>query len=166
MDQAAINQKQEQLLNLIADFCAKKLNEEYLTLADKVIQELAQIDPVPFMKGKPEIWAAGIIHALGSVNWMFDGSNTCYTPAADINTFFGTNGSTTSQKATLIKDLLDIAHGDREFSTRDTIDNDPFAKLVMVDGMIVPVTMLPEELQAQVKQARAEGKDISFRTKK
>ena len=117
------------------------------------------------MKGKLEIWAAGIIHALGSVNWMFDRSNACYTPAADINAFFGTNESTTSQKATLIKDLLDMAHGDAEFSTQDTIDNDPFAQLVMVDGMIMSITMLPEELQAQVKQARAEGNDIEFKTR-
>ena len=165
MDKTTVTERQEQILNLIADFCAQKLNEEYLALADKLLKELAQIEPVPFMKGKPEIWAAGIIHALGSVNWMFDRDNKYYTPAADINAFFGTNGSTTSQKATLIKDLLDIRQGDRAFSTQGTIDNDPFAKLVMLDGLIVPITMLPEELQEQVKQARAEGKDMAFRTR-
>ncbi len=158
-------ERQEQILKMIEDFCAQKLNEEYLGLADRVIKELAQIEPVPFMRGKPEIWAAGVIHALGSVNWMFDRSNKCHTPAADINAFFGTNGSTTSQKATLIKDMLDMHHGDREFSTQDSIDNDPFAQFVMLDNMIVPMSMLSEELQQQVKQARAEGKDVLLRTK-
>ena len=165
MDKTNIQEREERIVNLIADFCAQKLNEEYLALADRVIKELAQTEPVPFMRGKPEIWAAGIIHALGSVNWMFDRSNKHYTPAADINSFFGTNGSTTSQKAMLIKDLLDMQQGDREFSTQDTIDNDPFAQFVMLDDMIVPMSMLSEELQQQVKLARAEGKDVMLKSK-
>jgi hypothetical protein len=35
----------------------------------------------------------------------------------------------------------------------------------MVDGLIVQIDKLPEELQRLVKQARAEGKDISFTTR-
>lgn len=34
--------------------------------------------------------------------------------------------------------------------------------LVMVDGLIVPLETLPEQYQITVRQARAEGKDISF----
>jgi len=160
-----IKQKQEQLLNLVTGFCSQKLNEEYIRLADKLIDELASADPVPFLKGKLEIWAAAIIHALGSINWMFDRGNKYYTPAADINEFFGTNGSSTSNKARLIRDMLDIEQGDPDFSTQDTKDNDPLAKFVLLDGIVVPITMLPVALQEQVKKARAEGRDIEFKTR-
>jgi hypothetical protein len=34
----------------------------------------------------------------------------------------------------------------------------------MVDGLIVPLDTLPEQYQDMVRQARAEGKDISFST--
>ena len=165
MDKAAVKQKEEQLLNLVADFCAQRLNEEYLALAEKLIRKLGRKRDVPFMRGKPEIWAAGIIHALGSVNWMFDRDNPCYTPAADINAFFGTNGSSTSQKATLIKDLVGMERMDNEWATKHTKDHDPFAQFVMVDDMIVPMTMLPEEVQAEVKRLRAEGRDVVLQTK-
>jgi hypothetical protein len=45
------------------------------------------------------------------------------------------------------------------------VDNNPFNNLVMVDDLIVPLDSLPKELQNTVRQARAEGKDISFRTR-
>jgi hypothetical protein len=35
----------------------------------------------------------------------------------------------------------------------------------MVDGLIVPLDTLPEQYQQAVRQARAEGKDISFTTR-
>lgn len=158
-------ERREQILNLIAGFCAQKLNKEYLSLAKKVLRQLGNIEPVPYAKGKPEIWAAGIIHMLGSINWMFDRCNKYYTPSTDINAYFGTNGSTTGNKAALIKDLLDIRQGDREFSTQHTIDQDLFAQFVMVNDMIMPVTTLAEELLEQLRQARAEGRDLASRTK-
>ena len=45
------------------------------------------------------------------------------------------------------------------------IDDNPLNNLVMVDDMIYPLDTLPEELQILVRQAKAEGREISFRTK-
>ncbi len=36
--------------------------------------------------------------------------------------------------------------------------------MVMVDGFIVPLNSIPDDLQEMVKQARKEGKDIEFST--
>jgi hypothetical protein len=44
-------------------------------------------------------------------------------------------------------------------------ESNPIANFVMVDGIIVPLDTLPEQYQIAVKQARAEGKDISFTTR-
>jgi len=57
-----------------------------------------------------------------------------------------------------------MGYWDSEFSTKNMQDSNPFADLVMVDGFMVPIDTLPEEHQKAVRQARAEGKDISFTT--
>jgi hypothetical protein len=60
--------------------------------------------------------------------------------------------------------MFKMNHFDDEFSTRKMKDDSPFNNLVMVDGLIVPLDTLPEQYQDMVRQARAEGKDISFST--
>ena len=52
-----------------------------------------------------------------------------------------------------------------EFSTRKMAGSNPFNDLAMVDGLIVPINTLPEDLQKMVKDARAKGDDIEFHTK-
>jgi hypothetical protein len=38
--------------------------------------------------------------------------------------------------------------------------------MVMVDGFIVPIGTLPDDLQQMVRDARASGEDIEFHTSK
>jgi hypothetical protein len=38
--------------------------------------------------------------------------------------------------------------------------------MVMVDGFIVPLSELPEDLQELVKEERAAGRDIEFKTER
>lgn len=165
MTKPTVAEKQAELLNLVSGFCRQKLNDDYLELADKAIQELGKFNPPPFMRGKPEIWAAAIIHALGTVNWMFDPSNPVHTKPAEINAYFGTNGSTTSQKAGIIRDNLGMQHMDDTWATGHSRDVNPLAQFVMLDDMIVPLSMLPEDIREQVRKARAEGKDVTLRSK-
>ncbi len=159
-----LSNRQEEILELIAPFCVQKLSDEYFVLAGKLLKMLAEIEPSPFEKGQPQIWAAGIIQALGSINWMFDRDNPHYTPAKEINAFFGTKSSTVSQKASLIKDLLDLDRGDPDLSTQHTRANDPFANIVMMDGLFVSMDMLPQHLQEQVRKLRAEGHEVTLTT--
>lgn len=72
---------------------------------------------------------------------------------------------TTGSKSKQIRDILKLDRWDNEFSTNRMQNSNPFANLVMVDGPIVPVDTLPEQYQQAVRQARAEGKDISFTTR-
>jgi hypothetical protein len=60
--------------------------------------------------------------------------------------------------------LLKLDVWDKEFSTKKIQADNPFAEMVMVNGFIVPLNTIPEEYQKLVRQARAEGKDISFTT--
>jgi hypothetical protein len=165
MDKHNLQERQQNILDLVREFCAKKLDEEYFELSERLVQKLGRKRNPPFATGQPQVWAAAIIHALGTINFLFDKSFEPYISTEDINAFFGTSKSTTGNKSKQIRDLLKLDRWDNEFSTKKMHDSNPFANLVMVDGLIVPVDTLPEQYQQAVRQARAEGKDISFTTR-
>ena len=102
---------------------------------------------------------------MGTINFLFDKSSEPYATIDDINDFFGTKKSTSSNKSREIRDLLKLGYWDKEFSTERMVNSNPYANFVMVDGFMVHVNSLPEDAQEIVRQARANGGDISFATK-
>ncbi len=164
MTKEEIKKCEKKLLELTGAFCAKKLDDDYFQLCEKLIKKLGRKRDVPFQRGKIEIWAAAIIYAIGSINFLFDKSFEPYMTPEQISEYFGTKNSTVSNKAKQIKDMFDLWHFSPEFSTQKMTDDNPFKKMIMVDGFIVPLDSIPEDLQEMVKEARAEGRDIEFTT--
>lgn len=159
-------EKEQQLIKLVSSFCQDKLNEEYEQLCIELIRKLGRKRNVPFMTGKLEIWAASVIYTIGNLNFLFDKSFEPYIPSSEIHDYFGTKSSTVSAKSKLIRDTLKLDRiFNNDFATGHMIDINPLNQLVIVDDMIVPIESLPEEYQQMVKEARANGEDISFRTK-
>lgn len=159
------NKREQEIIALLRKFCDKKLNEEYFKLCEKLILKLGRKRAVPFMTGKTEIWAAATIHAIGSINFLFDRSFKPYVTLDDMNDFFGTKKTTTGGKSKEIRDMLKLHLYDSEFSTEKLAKSNPKNRFVMVDGMFVPIDMLPEEYQEIARQAQKEGATVSFRTK-
>jgi len=161
-----IKEKEKQLLKMTQAFCACELNEDYSQLCAKLIKKMGRKREVPFQRGRLEIWSAAVVYAIGSINFLFDKSFEPYMTAAQICEYFGANTTTVSQKARKIKDMFDMWYYDPEFSTQGMSDSNPFNNMVMVDGFIVPMDTLPDDLQQMVKDARARGGDIEFHTEK
>jgi len=164
MTKEKLKEREAKLLELSGAFCTQKLNDEYFQLSQKLIKKLGRKRDVPFKSGKIEIWAAGIIHALGLINFLFDKSAEPYVTVNEINDFFGTKQSTVTGKSKQIRDLLKLSYFDKEFSTGKMTNNNPLNNMVMIDGFIAPLDSLPEDMQTMVKQARLEGRDIEFTT--
>ena len=164
MTKQEIKQKEEKLLEMTGAFCTQKLDDDYFQLCEKLIKKLGRKRDVPFQRGKLEIWAAAVVYAIGSINFLFDKSFEPYMTADQISEYFGTKNSTVSNKAREIKDMFDMGHFSPEFSTKRMVESNPFNKMVMVDGFIVPIDTLPDELQQMVRDARARGEDIEFHT--
>lgn len=165
MEKQNLKDRQKEITDLVREFCAKKLDDEYYELSERLVQKLGRKKNPVLATGQPKIWAAAIIHALGTINFLFDKSSKPYASVDDINQFFGTSKSTTGNKSRQIRELLGLGHWDEEFSTNRMQSNNPFANMVVVDGLILPLSMLPEAQQEAVRQARAEGNDISFTTR-
>ncbi|NME69865.1 DUF6398 domain-containing protein [Flammeovirga aprica] len=173
MDKVKIKQKQAELESMISAFCTEHLNEEYKTLCVKLLQKLGRKRDVPFARGKLDIWAASIIHAIGSINFLSDSSFEPYMTLNSICDIMGVKSATVGNKAGTIRKLLKLNYYDDEFCTQRLADNNPFRKMeelytlyapVQIDGQHYNFKGLPEELQQQVIAARKEGHDITFTT--
>jgi len=60
----------EAVVALTREVCKKHLNEEWTLLSYRLAAALARKRPSPLIRGEPQIWAAGILHSLGMVNFL------------------------------------------------------------------------------------------------
>ena len=125
-DKTIIEEKTNTLIEMTAKFCDEYLDEDYKQLCEKLIKKMSRKRDVPFLYGRLDIWAAAIIHALGSINFLFDRSFEPYVSGEGISNYFGTSKSTVSQKAKGISDMFKMRYWDNEFSTMHMIENKPF----------------------------------------
>ena len=142
MEKENVMQRQQEIIQLAKDFCNEQLNEEYATLAEKLICKLGRKRNVPFVTGQTAIWAAAVIHALGTLNFLFDKSSEPYATIDDICDFFGTKKNTISGKSKEIRDLLKLSHLDNEFATERMANRNPFGSHVMIGGKMMSVSSI------------------------
>jgi hypothetical protein len=142
----------QQLLALTGDFCDQYLDNDYKQLCEKLILEMGRKRQVPFLSGRVNIWAASIIYALGQINFLFDRSFEPYVSADDIADHFGASKSTIGQKAKKIRDMFRMSYLDAEFGTQEMRARSPFKGLVVVDGLIIPASALPPEVQEELRR--------------
>ncbi|WP_139194312.1 DUF6398 domain-containing protein [Bacillus sp. MUM 13] len=132
-----IEEKKKELLKLTKEFSSQFLNKEYEELIEKLINKMARKREVPFLSGRIEIWAAAVIHALGTINFLFDKSAQPFVPVTDILEYFGTKQSTTSQKSKKIRDMFNMNYFDSDFSIKSIIQDSPFNDLSILNGLYV-----------------------------
>ena len=83
---------------------------------------------------------------------MFDpDSEPCVAPA-DIPRHFRVSQSTVGQKAKAIRDMFDLYPWHPEFSTEAMHGNDPYAGMVMIDGLVVPIDVLGREWDEELRR--------------
>ena len=137
MNKEEIKQTEKKLLELTAGFCEQKLDEDYAQLCEKLILKMGRKRDVPFQSGKIEIWAAAVIYAIGSINFLFDKTFEPFATPDDICNYFGTKKSTVSAKAGIIRDMFKMSYYSTEFSTQHMQVSNPFNKMFMQDGFFL-----------------------------
>lgn len=125
-----MSSKIEIIKELLNDFCNEILNcPAYAKICHQVLRELDQHPSHPLDKGKENIWAAGIAHAVGSVNFLFQTSSSPHISVSDLNYFFGTQASTTDKKSLNLRDLLHISPYNSSYQINQTDSNDPLEQI-------------------------------------
>ncbi len=95
---------------LLNEFCHEILNSEaYAEICYKILDELEQHTDQPLNRGKEDIWAASIAHAVGSINLLFSASSYPHISVNELNAFFDTRSTTTNKKSLDLRDLLRIS---------------------------------------------------------
>ncbi len=151
-DKEKIDALTQQLLTLTGDFSDQFLDNEYKQLCEKLILKMGRKRQVPFLSGRVNVWAASIIYALGQINFLFDRSFQPYVSADDIANHFGVSKSTIGQKAKQIRDMFKMSYWDEEFGTRQMKNSNPLKGMVMVNGLILPASALPPEVQEELRR--------------
>ena len=123
------------------------LNADYAALSRKLAAKLARKRPSPIVRGKPEIWACGIVYALGTVNFLFDKSQSPHMRADELCAAFGVSQSSGSNKAKLIRELFDMYQMDPNWCLPSLVDQNPLIWMLEVNGFIMDVRHAPREVQ-------------------
>src|SRR5712691_843935 len=128
-------------------FCRAHLDEEYAQLAWQATAALCRKRPSPLAAGHLKTWACGIVYALGSVNFLFDKSQTPSMSAAELCAGFGISKSTGSAKAKAVRDALGMGQMDPQWYRPSKMEDNPLAWMIMVNGFAVDVRQMPRDIQ-------------------
>jgi hypothetical protein len=145
----ALQPRYAEIVALTDALCREKLNEEYAQVCREMTAALARKRPSPLLGGKAKSWACGIAHTVGSVNFLFDKSQTPHMRADELSAWFGLSKSTGGNKSSQIKDILKIHFFDPQWTLPSMVESNPMAWMVSVNGLIVDARNLPRPLQEE-----------------
>jgi len=128
-------------------FCQAKLNEEYADMCRQLTAKLCRKRPSPLTRGRTKNWAAGIVHAIGTVNFAFDKSLSPHITIPDISSYFGVGKSSPASKSKEIRNSLNIGLMDPEWTLPSRMDSNPMAWHISVNGFIMDARSAPREIQ-------------------
>jgi len=135
-----------ELVALTDAFCNAHLDSEYRELCREMAVEICQ-KASPGLKGRSTSWAAGIVCALGWVNFLTDPSQTPHLTSAQLAQGFGVSVATMQAKARLIRKELDLMQLDPDWCLPSKLGDNPLVWMLEVNGLLVDIRMAPREAQ-------------------
>jgi len=139
------------LVRLTDAFCDAHLNNEYKDLCRKMVVAACR-KGTPVLKGKTEGWAAGVVYALGRVNFLTDPSQTPHLTSTEIANGFGVSAATMQAKTKVIWDALDLIQLHPDWCLPSKMDRNPLVWMLEVNGFLMDIRMAPREAQVVAYQ--------------
>ena len=140
-----------EIADLTDAFCEAHLNDEYCELCWDVIDALLEVG-FPLEEGKAAGWAAGIVHALGWVNFLHDPSTSPHKTAGEVAEGFGISQGTMTAKSKKIRDALDMIPLDPQWCLESMLEDNPLVWMLEIDGFAVEIRKSPREVQEAAYQ--------------
>ncbi len=144
---AALREKFDAIAQATDAFCDQRLNDEYKKVIRQALAALSRKRPSPLLKGKDSAWAAGVVHAVGMVNFLFDPAQTPHCKTAEIHAHFGVSASTGQARAKEVRDALGMGQFSPEWTVASNLDKNPLVWMLEVNGLLVDVRHMPLEVQ-------------------
>ncbi len=146
---AALRETVDRLLLRIDPFCARHLDDDYRALIHEAVAALARKRPSPLLTGRDASWCAGVVHAIGSANFLFDATQSPHCSAATIAAHFGVATSTSHNHAKKVRDLLKITPFSSRWCLPSLLEASQIPWILEVDGFLRDIRSLPIEVQLQ-----------------
>ncbi|MBF0185770.1 MAG: hypothetical protein HQM06_15485 [Magnetococcales bacterium] len=137
----------DEVVAITGAFCAEHLTDSYADLARYMAATLSRKRPSPLSNGRHKTWAAGIIYALGRVNFLFDTASNPHLSATDLCRLFGVSQGAAYGKSKEIWDALGLTQMDSNWSLPELMHQNPAAWMTFLDGMIVDIRRYHREIQ-------------------
>lgn len=106
------------IIDITDAVCRDHLDEEYGRMARRLVARLARKRPSPLLRGDARIWAAGVLYAIGRINFLFDPSQRPHLSAAQLAAAVGAKQTTMANKASMIDRLVGSASRTAHASSR------------------------------------------------
>ncbi|MBE0696780.1 MAG: hypothetical protein IH586_07645, partial [Anaerolineaceae bacterium] len=130
-------------------FCQEKLNAEYAALCRELTAAISRKRPSPLVSGPAKSWACGIAYTIGSINFLFDKTQSPHMRADDLCAWFGYAPNTGGNRSRQIRDLLRINQFDVKWMLPSLVEESPMAWMISVDGFILDARSLPRSIQEE-----------------
>ncbi len=144
-----MREKYEAITGITDEFCHEHLNEEYAELSRKMAAVLSRKRPSPLESGQTRSWAAGIVYALGRVNFLSDASREPYMTTSELCEKISVSQSTASNKSREIWKRLDLMQLHPDWCLPSMLEDNPLAWMIEVNGLPVDARMMPREIQEE-----------------
>lgn len=142
-----MQQHYDAITNLTDSICQRKLNDDYQQLARHTAAALCRKKLSPLLTGNFNTWACAILHALGTINFLFDKNNKPYLSATDLAEEFNLGISTVGNKAKQIREILKMHRFDHKWCLPSKLKDNSFAWMITFNGLIIDARELPREIQ-------------------
>ena len=139
----------DEIVGLVDAVCRTHLTEEYAAVTRELAAAVARKRPSPLLRGQSRTWACGLTYTIGSVNFLFDPAQQPHLRVADLCTLFGVSQSAGAAKSREIMRLFDIVPLAPRWSLPSRLADNPLVWMIVVNGVMVDVRMMPRELQEQ-----------------
>lgn len=144
-----MREKYENITGITDEFCHEHLDEEYADLAREMADALSRERPSPLASGRERSSAAGIVYALGRVNFLSDDSFEPHMSMGELCEKIGVSQSNASSKSREIWKALDLMQLHPDWCPPSRMEENPLAWIVEVNGLPVDVRMMPKEVQEE-----------------
>ncbi|MEZ4911617.1 MAG: DUF6398 domain-containing protein [Saprospiraceae bacterium] len=144
--------KSFEVQRLVSQFCLPTLGHEYNYLAVNLCKKLEERKSKIIHTGKPELWAAAIVHSIAILNFLFDQTFPPSINENEISRYFNVNQALMVAKSKFIRERENLDFRSEAFLSEDVKMHNPLNQFMAVGGIIVRKESIPASLRSIVEK--------------
>lgn len=133
--------------------CASQLNDEYAALCRRMCHVLALRAESLLAAGEPRTVGAGIVHAVGWVNFLTDPRQSPHLTTRQLSSACGVGASSMASSFRVIRDELHLHRLHPDWTLPSKVFANPFVSILVVDGIPIDIRSAPRALQEEALRA-------------